>query len=163
MVEEKAKENQVNRERQESAIERIKKGVEHIKEKLAEMPKRIGELKESLIKAIVELFGVRPSDKTLNRYRDIWYPQLTVQKDIPQEETEAVAQDIQPEDPSGETELEEPAHNILQVEQRPEEGFSLCHTPLDVAQEALKPETLHSKDSEELATPPIYEGWEVDF
>lgn len=74
MVENGSKENKVNKERQESAVSRIKAGINHLKETLTELPTKIGELKTALIDVIQKLFNVRPSDKTLRKYKDLWYP-----------------------------------------------------------------------------------------
>lgn len=145
MVESVPKENAVNNERQLSAVERIKRGVEFVKEKLIEIPQRVGEMKEALVNAIVKLFGVRPSDKTLYRYRDLWHPQVIgevevviVQKAPPEEE---VSPDIlQPDGlPEGHC---EPCHTLLPMvyqngrhaialQPAPKAAFEvLCHTPL---------------------------------
>ncbi|MDJ0719006.1 MAG: hypothetical protein QNJ54_33070 [Prochloraceae cyanobacterium] len=76
MTKSQPKENTVNENRQKSAIERIQQGVLYLKETLAELPKRAGEMKEALLGAIKKLFGVRPSDKTLYRYRELWLPEF---------------------------------------------------------------------------------------
>lgn len=49
MVENIPKENKVNDERQQNAIERIKRGVEYVKEKIAQIPRHLSELKEALM------------------------------------------------------------------------------------------------------------------
>jgi hypothetical protein len=121
MVESVPKENAVNNERQLSAVERIKRGVEFVKEKLIEIPQRVGEMKEALVNAIVELFGVRPSDKTLYRYRDLWHPQVIG-------EVEVV---IVPEAPPEEVE----SPDIVPPDGLPEGHCEPCHTPLPVVQQ----------------------------
>jgi hypothetical protein len=152
MVDKGAKENKVNEERQMSAIDRIKRGVEFVKEKLSEIPKRVGEMKDALINAIVELFGVRPSDQTLSRYREFWHPDII-------REVEIIILE-EPEAPTSDAPQEDVSHNILQPEVLPEEEHSLCHTPQDVAQgneppsESLNP-VLEERPSV-YATPPLY-------
>jgi hypothetical protein len=162
MVDKGAKENKVNEERQMSAIDRIKRGVEFVKEKLSEIPKRVGEMKDALINAIVELFGVRPSDQTLNRYREFWHPdiigevEIIILEETPQEEP----LDLEPEAPTSDAPQEGASHNILQPEALLEEEQSLCHTPPAVAQqdgpsaERVKPVPEGAKGV--YATPPLY-------
>ncbi len=168
MVDKGAKENKVNEERQMSAIDRIKRGVEFVKEKLSEIPKRVGEMKDALINAIVELFGVRPSDQTLSRYREFWHPDIIREVEIiileetpqfeetPQEDT----LDLEPEAPTSDAPQEDTSPDILQPETLPEAKYSLCHTPPAVAQqngqsaESVKP--LLEEESSVYATPPLY-------
>lgn len=162
MVDKGAKENKVNEERQMSAIDRIKQGVESIKEKLAEIPERVGEMKEMLINAIKELFGVRPSDQTLNRYPELWHPnflrevEIIILEETPQEDT----LDLEPEAPISDAPQEGTSPDILQPETLPEAEHSLCHTPPVVAQqngqsaESLNP--VPEEKSSVYATPPLY-------
>jgi hypothetical protein len=162
MVEKGAKENKVNEERQMSAIDRIKQGVDYVKEKLAEIPERVGEMKELLINAIKDLFGVRPSDQTLNRYPDLWHPnflrevEIIILKETPQEDT----LDIEPEAPPADAPQEGTSPDILQPETLPEAEHSPCHTPSAVAQqngqsaESLNP--LPEERPSVYATPPLY-------
>ncbi|WP_228016680.1 hypothetical protein [Synechocystis sp. LEGE 06083] len=70
------KENLVNQSRQKGAIERIKQGMEHLLETVKVLPRKVGELKELLLGAIKEIFGIRTSDKTLARYKEFWHPQF---------------------------------------------------------------------------------------
>ncbi len=155
MLEKIVKENKVNNDRQLNAIERIKQGVEYVKEKLAKIPKRVGEMKEILIQAIVELFGVRPSDKTLNRYRELWHPDLIEEVITLEESLQEETQDLEPKAITLDA-----SHNILQSEVLPETEHSPCHTPQDVTQQnghrakVLKP--LSEKPSQKSATPPLY-------
>jgi hypothetical protein len=141
MVDRVPKENAVNNERQLSAVERIKRGVEFVKEQLIEIPLRVGQMKAALVQAIVELFGVRPSDKTLYRYRDLWHPQV-----IGEVEVVIVQEGTSPDRPQPET--------------LPEAEPSPCHTPQAVASEnkqsaaPLKP--LREEGSGVCATPPLY-------
>jgi len=162
MVDKGAKENKVNEERQMSAIDRIKQGVDYVKEKLAEIPERVGEMKEMLINAIKDLFGVRPSDQTLNRYPELWHPnflrevEIIILKETPQEDT----LDIEPEAPPADAPQEGTSPDILQPETLPEAKHSLCHTPPVVAQqngqsaESLNP--VPEEESSVYATPPLY-------
>jgi hypothetical protein len=68
------KENLVNQSRQKGAIERIKQGMEYLLETVKVLPRKVGELKELLLGAIKEIFGIRTSDKTLARYKEFWHP-----------------------------------------------------------------------------------------
>jgi hypothetical protein len=132
------------------------------------MPKRVGEMKDALINAIVELFGVRPSDQTLNRYREFWHPdfigevEIIILEETPQfeETSQEEPLDLEPEAPISDAPQENILHNILQPEALPEEEQSLCHTPHAVAQqngqsaESLNP--LPEERPSVYATPPLY-------
>jgi hypothetical protein len=143
MVEQTAKENKVNDERQSQAIDRIKRGVEIVKEKLLQIPERVGEMKETLLRAIAELFGVRPSDKTLNRHRELWHPEF-----IGEKSEEAIAKD------------EPLALDPEQPEHLPEPDIKPCHTPCKSedsnGHKAIGINPLSEADSEKSATPPLY-------
>ncbi|WP_228024075.1 MULTISPECIES: hypothetical protein [Synechocystis] len=76
------KENLVNQSRQKGAIERIKQGMEYLSETVKVLPRKVGELKELLIGAIKEIFGIRASDKTLARYKEFWHPQCIKLADL---------------------------------------------------------------------------------
>jgi hypothetical protein len=76
------KENLVNQSRQKGAIERIKQGMEHLLETVKVLPRKVGELKELLLGAIKEIFGIRTSDKTLARYKEFWHPQFIKLADL---------------------------------------------------------------------------------
>lgn len=69
------KENVVNQSRQEEAIDRIKEGVNYVIETVKVLPRQVGEWKRALVEAIIKLFGKRPSDETLYRYKEWWHPQ----------------------------------------------------------------------------------------
>jgi len=162
MVDKGAKENKVNEERQMSAIDRIKQGVDSVKEKLLEIPEKVGEMKELLINAIKDLFGVRPSDQTLNRYPELWHPnflrevEIIILKETPQEDT----LDLEPEAPPADAPQEGMSPDILQLETLPEAEHSLCHTSPAVARqigqsaESLNP--LPEERPSVYATPPLY-------
>jgi hypothetical protein len=162
MVDKGAKENKVNEERQMSAIDRIKQGVDYVKEKLLEIPEKVGEMKELLINAIKDLFGVRPSDQTLNRYPELWHPnflrevEIIILEETPQEDT----LDLEPEAPPADAPQEGTSPDILQPEVLPEEEHSPCHTPQDVAQQnGHSAESLNPVPEERpsvYATPPLY-------
>jgi len=61
------------------------------------LPEKIGELKEMLLNAISQLFGTRPSDKTLSKYRDLWHTKATEAKVVEVIETtkETSSQDLE--------------------------------------------------------------------
>jgi hypothetical protein len=123
-------------------------------------------MKALLINAIKDLFGVRPSDQTLNRYQDLWHPDIIREIEIiileetpqfeetPQEDT----LDLEPEAPPADAPQEGTSHNILQLEVLSEAEHSLCHTPQDVAQQnGQSPESLNPVPEERpsvYATPP---------
>lgn len=88
-------------------------------------------MKEILIQAIVELFGVRPSDKTLNRYRELWHPDFIGEvEEIALEETlQEENPDLEPKAPTLDAPQKDVSHNILQPKVLPEEKHSLWHTP----------------------------------
>ena len=75
-----AGENKVNQKRQADAIERIKKAMKELKSSGSDLPSRVGEMKELLSSTIKKLFDIRPSDKTLNKYRNLWHPKYTEKK-----------------------------------------------------------------------------------
>ncbi len=68
------RENKVNNKRQEEAKNRIGQGINYLHNTMSVLPKKVGEVKELLLKTLQELFGVRPSDKTLTKYRHLWHP-----------------------------------------------------------------------------------------
>ena len=68
------RENTVNNQRQEEAKNRIGQGLNYLQSKMSTLPKKVGEVKELLLKTLQELFGIRPSDKTLTKYRHLWHP-----------------------------------------------------------------------------------------
>ena len=74
MIKEGAKENIVNSKRQKDAYDRISQAFTHLKETRGILPKKIGELKTLLLETVSNLFGTRPSDKTLRKYRHLWHP-----------------------------------------------------------------------------------------
>jgi hypothetical protein len=157
-----AKENNINTERQQSAIDRIKTGVDFIKEKLIEIPERVGEMKELLINAIKDLFGVRPSDQTLNRYPELWHPDFLREVEIVilGEPAQEEAPDLKPDAPISDVPQEGTSPDILQPEALLEVEYKLCHTPPAVAQktqpsaESLNP--LLEEESSVYAIPPLY-------
>lgn len=138
MLEEGTRENQVNNERQQGAISRIKRGVEFLQETLQYLPRRVGEMKDALVNTISHLFGVRPSDKTLYRYQDLWHPSTFITEvevvmvsetlEIPVTEPAEREVVILPEIP--EAAAKEPA-GVQQLEPAPGEQLSPCPTPTD--------------------------------
>jgi hypothetical protein len=147
------KENKINNERQQSAIDRIKTGVDYVKEKLLEIPEKVGEMKELLINAIKDLFGVRPSDQTLNRYPELWHPDFL-------REVEIVIIEEQSQEEVSDLKSEEPPSNEKQAETVSDEEYSLCHTSSGENQQnghqAESLEGLLEKESRDSATPPLY-------
>lgn len=158
----RTRENKVNDKRQQSAVERIKCGVEYVKQNLAIIPKRVGEMKKALIRAIIDLFGVRPSDSTLSRYRDLWHPDFLgeVEIPIPEETPQKEANDLEPEGLTAATARESQSPDILQAETIREEEPSPCHTPRHVVQpNGQQEESLESfagEPSENLCHTPLY-------
>jgi hypothetical protein len=153
------KENVVNQNRQEEALERIKQGMEHVIKTVKALPRKVGELKNALVEAITQLFGKRPSDKTLYRYKEWWHPQH-IQQGEPEasgEENLPVMSPVLAKQQENEPEIpDEP--ETLEASQG--KGSGLCHTPYENWQKAeeavtaLKP--LQEKDSGVCATPLRY-------
>lgn len=143
-----ARENKINDERQQGAISRIKRGVEFLQETLQQLPRRVGEMKAALITAIAHLFGVRPSDKTLYRYQDLWHPRTFIT------ELEVV---IVPETPP--VPVTEPVE-AQQPETSPGEQPSPCPTPSaaipENGQSANGVQPLPEAHPAESAPPPLY-------
>ncbi len=135
------KENLVNLGRQDGAITRLQKAVIHIQETVAVIPKKIGELKELLVNTIRQLFGITPSTRTLNRYKNYWHP--THQGyNLPEViEVPAVPPAETPELPTSKDSEEKTPPPLNQAENQPEE-------------KTLEPST--GKDSEEKTLPPRY-------
>ena len=153
-----AKENTVNNDRQKGAVDRIKAGVEHLRQKLDELPKKVGEMKDALLNAISSLFNVRPSDKTLNKHRDLWHPSFLLEEEVvvvPESLQEEVQETVERNE-EGET----PTEPSPGPEPAPEAQSEPCHTP--PAEEAKNgpapkpPEALPAVPSEESAPPPLY-------
>lgn len=92
-----ARENTVNLNRATESRERIVKAINYLKETVKQLPEKIGELKEMLLNAISQLFGTRPSDKTLSKYRDLWHTKATEAKVVEVIETtkETSSQDLE--------------------------------------------------------------------
>lgn len=162
MVEEGSRENKVNDNRQISCVERIKQAYEQITEILAILPKKVGEIKTLLIETIHKLSGVRPSNKSLDKYKHLWHPKYKTEnppeninsdnnptEDVPQAEHNEL--DTNPE-------LKE--HNTAQSKLKPKEDDRETPTPLDVApekREEEKPlEPISDKDSEKNTPTPLY-------
>jgi hypothetical protein len=145
MKEQGEKENKVNKNRQDSAVNRIKAGIAYLKEKLSELPKKVGELKIELLKAIQKLFGVRPSDKTLNKYKNLWHPSCIMteeEKTTTTKETPVPQEEAKPPEPA------------------PVKESKPCPTPKQKPEKNGHSETpvnpIPAEESEELATPPLY-------
>lgn len=157
-----AKENKINNERQQNAIDRIKTGVDFIKQKFVEIPERVGEMKELLINTIKDLFGVRPSDQTLNRYSGLWHPDCLKEVEIIilKESIKEEAPDIKPEALRSDTFQESPPSDCQWPEALQEEEYKLCHTPSaktpQNGQQAELPKCLLEEKSNVYATPPLY-------
>ena len=152
-----AKENKINTERQQNAIDRIKTGVDFIKEKLIEIPERVGEMKELLINAIKDLFGVRPSDQTLNRYPELWHPDFLREVEIVILREPAPAKD---EALISDTPQDSESPDSQQPEAFQQAEYTLCHTPAaqnqQNGQQVESPNCLLEKESSVYATPPLY-------
>ena len=154
LVKNGAKENKVNKNRQQGAVERIKEGVRYLRETLTELPKKVGEMKEALIGAISSLFDVRPSDKTLYKHSEHWHPKFLKEEEIviePQDVKDEVTthENQQPSPPSP-----EPPKQALEETYRP------CPTP-SVEEDknghsSNRLEPIQGDQSEESATPPLY-------
>ncbi|PSB03119.1 hypothetical protein C7B64_09915 [Merismopedia glauca CCAP 1448/3] len=69
------KENVVNGSRAHQAVERLQSAYDHLIATLGTLPQRIEQLKTLIIETSQKLFGIRPSDRTLNKHRSIWHPQ----------------------------------------------------------------------------------------
>jgi hypothetical protein len=170
------RENQVNKERQQSAVDRIKEGVDYLRRTLSELPRKVGEMKDALLETLSSLFGVRPSDKTLNKHKELWHPQFILEEEIvviPDSWQEIQEEEAEPEttgesvpEENGEsvpTPLAEEGNNET-LSNRPEaaaEGkFEPCPTPL--AEEGKnetvpnRPEAAAEGGFPESATPPFY-------
>ena len=151
MVRQGIVENTVNKQRQNEAVERIVKAVAHLKQSLLELPKKVGEMKAALLRATSDLFRVRPSDKTLNRYRELWHPAFIGEKEgyLP---SEAHPEESETKTTTG------------------EELFSTsCHTPKEQPQKEVgnnvPSNSIPEVNSEKLATPPPYmkvKSWASD-
>jgi len=173
-AEKEPKENKINKERQQSAVERIIQGVEFIKEKLAEIPEKVGEMKELLVKVIIDLFGVRPSDQTLNRNKELWHPSLIVEREVEiiilgGQAEEQPEQQPEPNLIEALSPAPAPLPRPLEPEALQGEDSGLCHTPpredpKNSPQEKT-PEALPAVESSVYATPPLYmkvRAWEAE-
>lgn len=85
------KENLVNAERSQIAIERLKTAYNHLLTTLSTLPVKIEQLKSLIIETSQKLFGIRPSDRTLNKHRSIWHPQHQDHEDVQKSDTWACA------------------------------------------------------------------------
>ena len=140
--------NYQNDARQQQARDRIIQGVQWVREQLGTIPKRVGAMKDALTKAIVTLFGTRPSDKTLYRHRELWHPTLIIES-----ETEP---NVEQKNTNPETQTASPQPS----KPTPNQASSLCHTPTEseIANEPIS-ESLESPSEgefEKYATPPLY-------
>lgn len=88
------KENLVNAERSLRAIERLKTAYDHLLTTLSTLPVKIEQLKSLIIETSQKLFGIRPSDRTLNKHRSIWHPQHQDREEIQKSDTVAHASPI---------------------------------------------------------------------
>jgi len=167
MVKEGSKENKVNDSRQFEAKERIKKAVEHLKTNLQRLPKKVGQMKEALLKALSELFNTHSSNTTLDKYKDLWHPKFVQVEEEPQTESTASPstetssiETLPKETPSMESERETESADVIHVEPLLEEYDKSSHTPPDVvpkkSRQEKQLESIKDKDSEKKPTPPLY-------
>jgi hypothetical protein len=142
------KENRVNVARQEQAITRLQKVVSYIQETVAVIPQKIGELKELLINTSRQLFGVTPSTRTLNRYKNYWHP-THQEYEIP----EIIEPEVTPlpQVPSPASETPEPSSD-----KGLEEKTLPPPEPLKIQPEEKQPEPSLDKGLEEKTPPPCY-------
>jgi hypothetical protein len=153
------KENLVNQTRQQEAVERIKGGMAQLMDTIKLIPTKVGELKDLLLEAITQLFGKRPSDKTLYRYKEYWHPDhiqtpASVSSDPPA--TIIVSPELV-DDASTQPEVESDKQS---PEPSPSKESSLCHTPLEKSPEIIEVheqvKPLLDEDSSVSATPLRY-------
>lgn len=148
------KENEMNQFRQESAKDRISRAVEHLKRSVCSLPTKVGEMKELLLNAIRELFGVRPSDKILRRYRELWHPtHIGLEPDFASNSPESSF----PLEVLGETMMETESPEAKPLIKN---YLDLCHTPSkrDSPEiDSVNPSNpCQANISNRLATPPLY-------
>ena len=153
------KKNVVNQSRQEEALERIKQGMDYVIKTVKVLPRKVGELKNALVEAITQLFGKRPSDKTLYRYKEWWHPQY-IQLGNPEPSGEEKAPVISPVSETKQ-QIEQEVQDKLETSEASQgNGSELCHTPPENSQkiekEATAPKALEEKDSSVCATPLRY-------
>ena len=161
LVNEGSKENKVNHERQVQAVERIKAGMKYLRETLEQLPRRVGQMKEALIEAICSLFGLRPSDKTLNKYRELWHPkfnfeeeEVIVTEEVQTEVTEIINQEVeQPEEVSPTPEL---VTDLASETNSKKTGPTPLNKSKNEAQLESESKSVPVTDTEFSALPPLY-------